>query len=78
MSADADNIIRLNIITKVDLDAAYILRNIADGEPQHVFVIEWPKDGSMPKYSSSTGDMPVVLMRMQEFIHRYYNGDFSK
>ena len=66
-----------NNIIKLYNDAPGILRAIADEEPKNVFVIAWPNDGSMPTYHSSTSDTPVVLMRLQEFIHKYYNGDFS-
>jgi len=59
-----------------DLNASNMLRAIADQEPNHAFVIVWPKDDSMPTYHSSTGDIPVVLMRTQQFIHKYFNNDF--
>ncbi len=65
------------LITNHDLKADEMLRYIADGEPNDAFVIVWPKDGSMPTYHSSTGNTPIVLMRIQQFIHKYYSGDFS-
>lgn len=71
------NIIKLDLFTKNDLDAQTMLRNIADEEPNDCFVICWPKDGTMPTYHSSTGDTAVVLMRINEFIHKYYNGEFQ-
>lgn len=67
-----------NLITRHDLQANRMLRAIAKDKPGDAFVIVWPKDGSMPTYHSSTGDTPVVLMRIQEFIHKYYSGDFSE
>lgn len=60
-----------------EMPAPEMLRNIADGEPINAFVIVWPADGSMPTYHSSTSDIPVIMMRCQEFIHKYFNGDFS-
>lgn len=45
--------------------------------PKHAFVICWPEDGKLPSYHSTTGDIPVVLLRLQEFIHKYYNGEFN-
>lgn len=65
------------LVTKHDLNAARMLREIAKGKPDHAFVVVWPADGSMPTYHSSTGDMPVVLMRVQQFIHKHYSGDFA-
>lgn len=75
MSAE---IIKLPIIKRLDIPADEMLREIANDKPENVFVIAWPNDGAMPEYYSSTGDMPVVLMRLQGFIHKYYNGDFSE
>lgn len=62
---------------KGDIPAPDMLRNIAKKQPEHVFVITWPSDGAIPSYHSSTADVPVVLMRLQEFIHKVYNGEFS-
>lgn len=77
MSKMTDNVIRINFSTVKDISASDVLRNIADNNPKHVFVIAWPEDGSMPSYHSSTSDMPVILMRINEFVHKYYNGDFQ-
>lgn len=71
------DVIRLNCITKHDIDSSEILRAIAEEAPANVFVICWPQDGSMPTYHSSTGDIPTVLMRLREFEHKYFNGDFD-
>ena len=70
-----DNIINFKHYT--ENDPADMLKAIAEEDPNDFFAIVFPKDGSIPTYHSSTGDMPVVLMRLQEFIHKYYNGDFS-
>ncbi len=59
-----------------DINASDMLRVIADENPKHVFLISWPKDGGAPTYHSSTCDTPVVLMRLQEFIHKLFNGEF--
>ncbi len=71
------NVIKLPIITTHDINTKEMLETIAKTEPENAFVIVWPNDGSMPTYHCNTSDMPVVLMRIQEFIHKYYNGDFS-
>jgi hypothetical protein len=63
-------------LTRSDLSPEDMLRAIADEKPEHVFVLAWPSDGTMPTYHSSTGDGPTVLFRLQQFIHKYYNGDF--
>lgn len=55
-----------------------MLRHIADSNPRHAFVIVWPEDGSLPTYHSSTGDVPTILMRLNEFSHKWYSGDFKK
>lgn len=65
------------LVTQHEINAAKMLREIAKDKPHHAFVIVWPKDGSMPTYHSSTGDMPIVLLRVQEFTHKYYSGDFA-
>lgn len=60
------------------LTAPDMLRNIADNDkPKHAFVICWPEDGSMPTYHCTTKDVGVVLMRLQEFIHKWFNGEFN-
>lgn len=66
-----------NLITKHEMQADDMLRTIAENSPKDAFVIVWPKDGTLPTYHSSTGNIPVVLMRIQEFVHKYYSGDFS-
>lgn len=70
-------VITLPCLTKLDINAASMLREIAKEKPANAFVIAWPKDGKMPTYHSSTADTPVVLLRIQEFIHKYYNGEFN-
>lgn len=72
------DIIKLdNYVTRLDLNASEMLHEIASEEPENVFVICWPKDGGTPSYHASTGDIPVILMRLQEFAHKHFNGDFS-
>lgn len=70
------DVVKLDLITRHDIDAPEMLRNIAVDEPKHAFVIVWPDDNTEPTFHSSTGDYPVVLMRLHHFIHKYYNGDF--
>jgi len=60
-----------------DLPPSEMLKEIAKKDMRAAFVITWPSDGSMPTYHSSTTDTPVILMRLQEFIHKVYNGDFD-
>lgn len=71
------NVIKLDFITK-NLDASEILKEIAKENPKHCFVITWPEDGSMPCYHSSCSDMPTVLLRVNGFVHKFYNGDFDE
>ncbi len=59
-----------------ELIASDILRAIADEEPDKVFLVVWPKDGSLPTYHSNTKDIETILLRLNQFIHKYYNGDF--
>lgn len=70
------NIIKLNFQTKNDISASAMLCNIAAENPKNAFVISWPEDGGLPSYHSSTGDTPVVIYRLNEFIHKLYNGEF--
>ena len=65
------------LITRDDLNASKMLRVIAKDKPEYVFVIAWPKDGMMPTYHSNTSDTPIILMRIQQFIHKFYSGDFD-
>lgn len=71
------NIIKLPVITKLDLQPDEMLRNIADSNPANAFVLVWPNDGSLPTYHCSTGDTPVVLLQLQMFVHKMFNGDFE-
>jgi hypothetical protein len=71
-----DNVVKFPGLFYGELTAPTMLRKIADLEPNHAFVISWPADGAMPSYHSSTGDIPIVMLRIQEFVHKYYNGDF--
>ena len=70
-------IIKFPGLAYLPVPAPEILRNIADEGPKNVFVICWPQDGKMPTYHSNTSDIPVILLRLQEFIHKFYNGDFQ-
>lgn len=71
------DVIKLDFITRHDLGADGMLKSIAEEKPKYAFVIVWPEDGTTPTYHSNTGDMPVVLMRLHHFLHKYYNGDFE-
>lgn len=62
--------------TDEDINASNMLQEIAKSNPKHAFVISWPADGTIPTYHSSTGDTPVILMRLQEFIHQMFSGEF--
>ena len=75
------NVVPKNIIP-VDfrkLTAPVMLERIARDWPdaKAAFVIVWPGDGSMPQYFSNTADNAVVMLRLNEFIHKWYNGDFG-
>jgi hypothetical protein len=71
-------VIKLEFNTTLDISAQEMLEEIAKQKPKNAFVVVWPEDGTMPTYHCSTGDIPVVLMRVNEFIHKYYNGDFTE
>lgn len=60
-----------------DLKASDVLQTIADEEPDHVFVICWPADGSRPTFHSSTSDLTVIVFRLLNFIHKVFDGDFG-
>lgn len=70
-------IIRLHKYTEGDIDPREMMDAIFEGGQKNVFVIAWPADGGLPSYHSSTGDLPVVLMRLQEFAHKYFNREFE-
>lgn len=72
-----DNVIKLNITTTLDLSCPEMLRNIADENPKHAFLIVWPEDGSEPTYSSSMADTPLVVYHIQEFLHKLYANNFG-
>lgn len=72
-----DNIIPFKGITTLDIDPQAMLRAIADESPENVFLIVWPNTGEMPTYHSSTADIATVLMRVQGFVHKFYNGDLE-
>lgn len=72
-----NNVLKFPAITRHDISTKEMLVNIAESNPSNAFVIVWHSDESMPTYHSNTSYMPVVLMRVQEFIHKYYNGDFE-
>lgn len=61
-----------------DKSAAEMLHAIAKDEPYKAFVIAWPADGSRPTYHANTSDMPVLMMRVWQFIHKFFNGDFAE
>jgi hypothetical protein len=72
MSAE---IIELDVITKLDLDASEILSEIAKEDPKHVFLVVWPKDGGHPTFHASTSDTPVVLYQLERFKHFIFSED---
>jgi hypothetical protein len=74
MSAD---IIDYPGITIQSLNAPDVLREIADENPKHAFVIMWPKDGRCPTFHSSTEDMPVILYQIERFKHFIFSGGFD-
>lgn len=71
------DIIKFDGLTANDISAGDMLREIAAEEPEYVFAITWPKDSGVPTYHSNTSDMAEILMRLQEFVHKLFNGDFA-
>lgn len=61
-----------------DTAASDTLHAIAKDDPKFVFVIAWPKDGTRATYHSNTSDVPTIVLRLQQFIHKLFNGDFSE
>lgn len=72
------DIIHMYDATHLDQNSEEVLHGLAAKKPKHVFIIAWPEDGSMPTYHSTTSDFPTVLMRLREFEHKYFNGDFTE
>lgn len=72
-----DNIVKIEYYNTKDINTADMLKAIAEENPKNAFVVVWPEGGSMPTYHCNTSDVAVVLMRVNEFVHKYYNGDFD-
>ena len=72
-----NNVIKFPSGINHELDSAEMLHEIAKDAPKKVFVICWPEDGSMPTYHTNTADYPVIMMRLQHFIHKMYNEEFG-
>lgn len=73
---DNSNVINFPGLTRLDLDSEAMLKEIAKQKPHRVFCIVWPEEGNMPTYHSNTSDVPLICFRLQEFIHKTFNGDF--
>lgn len=58
------------------IDSVDMLHAIAKQNPRFAFVISWPEDGGSPTYHSTTRDSSMILLELNRFIHKYYNGDF--
>lgn len=69
-------VIKLNLYTKVDLNAADILRAIADDNPEKVLVITWNADGKYT-FHSSTASCESNTYAAQLFIHKMITGEFE-
>lgn len=76
MAKKPDNIVDFKGPYYGEIRVPDMLQAIAETKPNHAFVITWPEEGAMPAYHSSTSDIAIILLRLQEFIHKYYNGDF--
>ncbi|TXH54894.1 MAG: hypothetical protein E6Q97_09915 [Desulfurellales bacterium] len=61
-----------------DLPADEMLAAIAEQKPLKVFVIVWPEDGTRPTYHSNTSDIPVIVLRIQQFLHKLFSGVFTE
>lgn len=51
-----------------------MLRKIESSKPNYAFVVEFPSDGSMPIFHTSTQDAPVLCYRLQNFLDAIYSG----
>lgn len=54
--------------------AVNMLREIADSKPKFAFVVEWPANGDLPRFHTSTEDAPVLAYRLQNFLNAIYSG----
>jgi hypothetical protein len=70
------DIIHMYETTALDQRPEEVIEGVLANKPAHLFIIAWPSDGSKPTYHSTTSDAPVILMRLAEFQHKYFNGDF--
>lgn len=71
-----DNVVRLDCITRLNLNAADILIEISESNPSDVFVIVTKSDGEVT-YHSSSADMCKLAFEVQRFIHKVFNGEFN-
>jgi len=54
-----------------------MLKNIATTKPNYAFVVEWPSNGDLPVFHTSTEDAPVLAYRLQNFLDGLYRGKFK-
>ena len=59
-------------------DTSAMLIKIAKTSPNYAFVIEWPKNGSMPVLHTTTEDAPILAFRLQNFLNDLYAGKYPK
>lgn len=50
---------------------------IKENNPRHAFVIGWDNIRGRATFHSTTGDNTVIIFRLQEFMHRFYNGEYD-
>lgn len=51
-----------------------MLKDIAATKPNYAFVVEWPTNGDLPVFHTSTEDAPVLAFRLQNFLDSLYSG----
>lgn len=51
-----------------------LLRELKSRNPKYCFAIEWPENGDEPIFHTSTSDMPVLTLRLQNFLSELYAG----
>lgn len=54
-----------------------LLKELINRKPKYVFAIEWPEDESMPICHTSTSSMPVLALRLQNFLTDLYSGKYD-
>ena len=72
---DNSNVVKLNMYTRLNLEASDILHEIANEKPDKVLVITWNDAGDYT-FHSNIADAHANTYAAQKFIHKMMAGDF--